>query len=90
VSGQRSWHLAAYALGRIDDATFDAQPSRNGVTALRAVARALAAEASDDPDRIIAAWNAYLDLPRHRRIIYYHLPEAALERLASWRTGRNP
>jgi len=59
TDGLRSWHLLAYALGRIDDATFLAQPDRRELEQLLWFAKALRAEFTGTAAQTVVAWRAW-------------------------------
>jgi hypothetical protein len=84
--GQRPYYLAGVALGRLEATAFESAPCAGEAVLWRTVARAIQMELAGDQAAIRSAWQAYLDLPWHKRFTDRCLPNSSLEALANWRT----
>lgn len=86
VTGQRSWHLAKFALGRIDESTMARMPAAWEAPMWICIGKALRAELAGDAAGASQAWTAYLALPPNRRMSQFLVPNPGLERLARFKS----
>ncbi len=86
-NAQRSWHLAGYVLGHVDAHAMRAQPCSREADLWISLGNCLRAELAGSAGAIRAAWSAYVELPRYRRLTPDMLPVPGFERLAAWRLG---
>ncbi|MBA2480773.1 MAG: helix-turn-helix domain-containing protein [Planctomycetes bacterium] len=82
VYEQKAWHNAAFLLGRIDAATYLAQPHCFAADASLSLCRGIRAELDGDVALARASYRSYLGLPRYRRGLDY---DPVPERFAAWR-----
>ncbi|MBA3686000.1 MAG: protein kinase [Planctomycetes bacterium] len=82
---QRPWYFAQYISGRMDDASFLAQPCRGTAPAMLAMAKALRADWQGDHAEAVRAYGAYLALPANRRAFYCPIRDPSAETFAAWR-----
>ncbi len=83
--GQRTWHLAAFILGRIDEAEFCAQPMQIGIDGSLLLATAVAAELYGDAISARRAYARWQELPLHRRSLER---DAVAEALVAYKLTR--
>lgn len=85
VFARNAWFFSSYVLGKISEEQFLAMPSVSEVSAWLAVAKGLRAELEERPVDARAAYQAFADLPSHRRLLDGNTLDVQVELFVAWR-----